>query len=271
MGFMNKVKKAASDVQGTALTAVNNKLAEREQRQIEKKDDRNEQAALKAAFHPTNNMGDVSIDSTNRLFKVRRATAGIPKTSGAMMKTGKAFAAISTLGASVAIEHAMKPDDRIFHFGEIRSFELLEDDSQVVGGGVGMALVGGAFFGGAGAVAGSMVGGKKTKKTVDNLLLKINLRDIDFPCVIIPYITKTVKVTSNDYKKALGAAHETISCIELILDTAAQSDPGIPQQPTQAANSADPIETVKKMKELLDMGVISEDEFDAKKKDLLGL
>lgn len=163
-------------------------------------------------------MGDVSIDSTNELFKVRRANASIPKTSGAMMKTGKALAAVYTLGTSVAIEHAIKPEDRVFHFEEIRGLELIEDDSRVVGGGVGMALAGGAFFGGAGAIAGSLVGGKKTKKTVDNLIPKINLRDFDFPCVMVPYITKTMKVTSNDYKKAPGSAHETISCLELIIE-----------------------------------------------------
>ena len=33
----------------------------------------------------------------------------------------------------------------------------------------------------------------------------------------------------------------------------------------------DPIEEVKKFKELLDLGAITQDEFDAKKKELLGL
>lgn len=272
MGFMDKMKKTANDAQQLATNAVNDKLAEREQKQLDKADDKREQAELKSIYRPTNSMGDVSIDSANELFKVHRASANIPKTSGTMMKTGKALAAVYTLGASVAIEHAMKPDDRIFRFDEIRSFELLEDESQVVGGGVGMALVGGAFFGGSGAVAGSLVGGKKTKKTVDNLLLKINLRDIDFPCVIIPYITKTVKVTSNDYKKALGAAQETISCLELIIESINRNASETPvQQSRNFEANSDPIEAVKKMKELFDMGIISEEEFEAKKRELLSL
>lgn len=292
MGFMDKIKKTADDAQQMAAGAVSSKLSEIEQNQtikaeqkeqgkLAKAADKQEQEQLKRIYHVTNSMGDVSIDSGNRLFKVRRASADIPKTSGALMKTGKALAAVYTLGASVAIEHSMKPDDRIFGFDEVRSFELIEDDSQVVGGGVGMALVGGAFFGGAGAVAGSMVGGKKTKKTVDNLLLKINLKDIDFPCVIIPYITKTVKVTSNDYKKALGAAQQTISCLELIIDEVermeASSAPApeptriVVEQAAPTASTDDPIEAVKKLKELVDMGIISQDEFDAKKRELLGL
>ncbi len=36
-------------------------------------------------------------------------------------------------------------------------------------------------------------------------------------------------------------------------------------------NTISPAEELKKMKELLDMGIITEEEFDAKKKQLLGL
>ena len=273
MGFMDKMKKVSGDVtekaQEKMSMVVEDKKAEREEQQLAKQ----EQKELARVFSSTNDMGDMSVDTRNMLFKVRHASAVIPKQSGALMKTGKALAAVYTLGASVAIEHAMKPDDKIFRFEELRSFELLEDDSQIVGGGVGMALAGGALFGTGGAIAGSMVSGKKTKKTVDNLLLKINLRAIDFPCVIIPYITKTVKVTSNEYKKALGAAQQTISCIELIIEMMDEQRQQIKSEvnaaPTPAA--ADPVEQVKKLKELMDMGVLSQEEFEVKKRELLGL
>ena len=45
-------------------------------------------------------------------------------------------------------------------------------------------------------------------------------------------------------------------------------DEVIPQAPSGGDSSADEI---KKYKELLDMGVITQEEFDAKKKQLLGL
>ncbi len=44
-----------------------------------------------------------------------------------------------------------------------------------------------------------------------------------------------------------------------------------PTTTQQAAPNADPIEEVKKYKDLLDMGIISQEEFDEKKKALLGL
>lgn len=40
---------------------------------------------------------------------------------------------------------------------------------------------------------------------------------------------------------------------------------------TPAAGAQDPVEQVKKLKELLDMDAITQEEFDAKKKELLGL
>lgn len=215
MGLFDKAKDMAAQAAAAAQNAADQKAQDKQV----KNEDKSRQDELKRLFHATNEMGDVSIDSRNMLFKVKRASADIPKKSGMMMKAVKATAAISTLGASVAIEHAMKPSDRIFSFDELRSFELMEDDSQVVGGGVGMSLVGGAFFGAAGAVAGSVVGGKKTKKTCDSMILKINLNDIDMPCVLVPYINKTVKKTSNDYRKALSEAQQTVSCLEMIAES----------------------------------------------------
>lgn len=42
-------------------------------------------------------------------------------------------------------------------------------------------------------------------------------------------------------------------------------------KPGIVVNAVSPAEEVKKMKELLDTGIITQEEFDAKKKELLGL
>lgn len=274
MGFMDKVKKATSDITQQAQDKVNASIDKAQQNHENTQIQKQEQKELKASFNATNTMGDLSIDSQNRLFKVKHASANIKKKTGFIKGGAKATAAMMTLGASVALEQAMKPSDKVFSFDELRSFELLEDDAQVVGGGVGMSLVGGAFFGPVGAMAGAVTGGKKTKKTVENLVLKINLNDMDFPCVMITYLNKSTKVSSNTYRDAVSSAQETISCLELILD---QISPNQPDQ-TVAVNvtqnsidSIDPVEEVKKHKELLDMGIITLEEFNQKKRELLGL
>ncbi len=43
-----------------------------------------------------------------------------------------------------------------------------------------------------------------------------------------------------------------------------------PQQPQQAAAREDPMQTLKKLKEMLDMGLITQTEYDAKKTEVLG-
>ena len=43
------------------------------------------------------------------------------------------------------------------------------------------------------------------------------------------------------------------------------------EEPEDVRQPKDPVEEVKKLKELLDSGLISQDEFDAKKKQILGL
>ena len=45
----------------------------------------------------------------------------------------------------------------------------------------------------------------------------------------------------------------------------------LPEQPAQAAPQEDPVAKLKQMKELLDAGVVSQEEFDTLKKRLLGL
>lgn len=274
MGFMDKVKKATSDLTQQAQDKVNLSIEKAQQNHENAQLQKQEQKELKATFNATNTMGDISIDSHNRLFKIKHASANIKKKTGFIKGGAKATAAMMTLGASVALEQAMKPSDKVFSFDELRSFELLEDDSQVVGGGVGMALVGGAFFGVGGAIAGAMTGGKKTKKTVENLVLKINLNDMDFPCVMITYLNKSTKVSSNAYRDALSSAQETISCLKLILEQVSPEKPDqtVAVNVTQATVSPiDPVEEIKKHKELLDMGIITQEEFDQKKRELLGL
>lgn len=280
MGWMDRLKSTVDEVQTNAMDIAVSKKAEIEQNIAEKAEIKEqeraqelavqeEQQRLKAQFSVSKKMGDVSIDIPHELFMVRRASAQLPKKSGMLMKTGKAIAAMSTLGASIAIEQAMKPDNRVFRFDEIRSFELIQDDSSVMSGGVGAAVAGGLLLGGVGAIVGSNVGKRKGRKVVENLFLKINLKSLDFPCVIIPYIDKAVKVSSNEYKKAFSAAQETVSCLELIVDAVDQAASS--EQANVMNQGSNVAEQIMQFKSLLDMGAISEEEFEMKKRELLGL
>ncbi len=70
--------------------------------------------------------------------------------------------------------------------------------------------------------------------------------------------TSTIKVVAE-------AATEVISAVS------AKDDPDWKTDKKQETSYDDKISTIKKLKDLLDMGIISQEEFDTKKKDLLAL
>ena len=67
----------------------------------------------------------------------------------------------------------------------------------------------------------------------------------------------------------MSKAKETMACLDIIFNQAENSKTEIKESVNQ--NADDPYEELKKTKELLDMGIITQEEFDAKKKQLLGL
>ena len=71
-----------------------------------------------------------------------------------------------------------------YHFTDLISYELVENDNIVTSGGVGQALIAGAAFGGAGAIAGG--------------------------------ITKKVKTTSKEYLTALEEANSLLATLDII-------------------------------------------------------
>lgn len=102
----------------------------------------------------------------------------------------------------------------------------------------------------------------------------ISLRDLNdisfrkglvFGVLIIDTIKEVFNVGLN--KNSATSIHELVT--NALMDLKEEMHQS--SQPVQQAKADDPYEEVKKLKELLDMDVITEDEFNAKKKDVLGL
>lgn len=102
-------------------------------------------------------------------------------------------------------------------FCDIRGYQLIEDDSVMQSGGLGAAVVGGALFGPVGAVAGAMGGSKATSKFVDSMVLRIDIDDFDYPCILLTIVKKRIRRSGKDYQKALKESQEIIQCLEMIL------------------------------------------------------
>ncbi|MEB2281083.1 SHOCT domain-containing protein [Lysinibacillus xylanilyticus] len=152
----------------------------------------------------------------------------------------------------------------VYNYSDIVDFELLEDGESVSSGGLGRALVGGALFGGTGAIVGGVTGPKKSKSICSSLKLKITLNNINNPAVYVTFIESDFKKSGMIYKTVYKQAQECLSVLQLICNQ---------QQPTVAATSdqqsVSAADEILKYKNLLDIGAITQEEFDEKKSELL--
>ena len=151
----------------------------------------------------------------------------------------------------------------VFPYDDIISYELLQDGETITKGSLGKAMVGGALFGGVGAIVGSNMG-SKTKQIVNEYKIKIVTKNICFPEVYINFLTTgAVKSNSILFSSYKTLAQRILSLLSIITNNQSET---ISQNNTN--NIADEI---REYKRLLDECIITQEEFDAKKAQLLNL
>lgn len=174
------------------------------------------------SYRATRKIGPVKIDENNKMFQINGTILQNGKKTGIIGKSFKGLMAVSTLGISTAAEKALgiggkKVGTNEWHeFSDLISYDLIEDDSVVTTGGCGQALIGGALFGGLGAVAGGITGKRVQKKRIESLSIKVTLNSFKNSCVLIPLITKPTKTNSKEYKNAFEDAQKMLSILDVI-------------------------------------------------------
>lgn len=157
-----------------------------------------------------------------------------------------------------------------FKYEDILDFELIQDGKMIINkGGLGRAAIGGLLFGGSGAIVGTLTGSRKQTETCTELRVKITLNSLENPTVFIDFIKETsVKKGNILYRQLANAAETVMSLLQVITNEAAFNAPTSFQENSAPVSSADEI---RKYKGLLDDGIISQEEFEAKKRQLLDL
>ncbi len=161
----------------------------------------------------------------------------------------------------------------ILKFSDIISYEYIENGSAVTTGGLGSAVIGGALFGGVGAIVGSNVGKKTTSQNINQMSIKIVTRDEYVPQVFIKLVTlSAIKSGSSIYNMNFNIIQQILSLLEIMVDSCKTTEKAekktAPESGTQHSSTADEI---AKFKSLFDSGAITEEEFTAAKKKLLGI
>ena len=167
----------------------------------------------------------------------------------------------------------------LLDFSDLVNYELLEDGISSYSGGLGRAAVGALTFGAAGAIVGGVTG-KKTQKTVCNKLqLKISTKNNDRPLIFLSLITFPVQTNSASYKNAMLQAQQILSYLDIInsINSSELKEQVSPVNAMPTSNESDKSsatslsEEILKLKDLLDQGIITEDEFKAMKAKLVSL
>ena len=87
------------------------------------------------------------------------------------------------------------------------------------------------------------------------------------PAVFIKLITSSKAKSNINYKKEYENAQQILSALQIICEGRDSAKVDLPV----AGNAVSAADEIRKYKGLVDDGIISEDEFLAKKKELLGL
>lgn len=160
-----------------------------------------------------------------------------------------------------AVYHGKKVEPNFFDYTDILDCDIYENGGSTSKGRAGSALVGGALLGVTGAVIGASRG-KKQIGMCNTMSVQITVNNPDFPIITIPLITSQTKTDSFSYKISMQAAQNILADFKYMKSKAA---------PINAPTPASSADEIKKFKDLLDSGAITQEEFDAKKKQLLGL
>lgn len=154
-----------------------------------------------------------------------------------------------------------------YSYDDIVDYELLEDGTSITKGGLGNAVVGGVLFGSVGAMVGGMTGTRKTSSKCTNLMIKITVNNVSEPVEYIKLISSPTDKRSAVYKKAFFNAQQILSMLQVICSQCADDM----EERKVETSELSVMDEIRKYKKLLDEGIITDEEFRAKKAQLLNL
>lgn len=141
----------------------------------------------------------------------------------------------------------------VLNLADINGYEIVENGVTVTSGGLGRAKV------------GASTSKKNSDSIIDNLKIKINMNDLNLPVTYISLITTKTKISSLTYKMEIKRADNIISSLDILVKQYQNIVPV--SEPTKLLAT----DEIRKFKALLDEGIINQEEFNAKKKELLNL
>ncbi len=156
-------------------------------------------------------------------------------------------------------------DPIVMSYDDIISVSIQKNGNTVTSGGIAEAAAGGMLFGTPGAIVGASIGKKTSQEVISTLFLIITTRNKRLPQVYIFLHNKgTISEGTTAYNYLLLDMERILSEISIM-----QADANA--RPQNTSNTLSDADEILKYKKLFDEGIITQEEFEAKKKLLLGL
>jgi hypothetical protein len=164
-----------------------------------------------------------------------------------------------------------KNQSKKYKFSDIINYEIYENGHSKVKGRAGSALIGGAFFGLGGLIVGSSMS-RNINEKCNQLKLIIRLNDFNCPQIVITYVDN-VDWDKNGwtYRNMKENLQSVCSMLEFMLNEKTLEQSSTVKQVEKTSEQKSQKEQLQELKEMLDDGLITQEDFEQKKKQILGL
>ncbi len=170
------------------------------------------------------------------------------------------------------------PETLVVSYKDIISAEIIEDGDSITktsrSSQLGSALVGGILLGGVGAIVGGLSGSTRTSQNVSNITLRIIINNTKKPAHDVSLLNNTITKKSSMYSEVMNNARHWHSLIVILIRKADEDDKEKSQSDLKKAisSSSTPLslaDELSKLAQLKTDGIISNEEFDNLKANLL--
>ena len=161
---------------------------------------------------------------------------------------------------------------KMYKFSDLINYEVYENGQSKVKGRAGSALIGGAFFGLTGLIVGSSMS-RKVEDKCNQLKLIIRLNDLNCPQIVITYVDNVAWDKAGfTYRTMKENLQLVCSALEYIMNAKTLEQSAVEKTEPQTTKEEKPLkEQMLELKEMLDSGLITQEEYELKKKRLLNL
>ncbi|MEI6854440.1 MAG: SHOCT domain-containing protein, partial [Bacteroidota bacterium] len=155
-----------------------------------------------------------------------------------------------------------------YNYSSILQSEIVIDGQTIIkqstSGAIGRSLLGGMLGGGIGAIVGGTTGSRTQSEKINNIDLKIIVNDTVNPIFKINFLNVESKKGDFLYTGAYSLVEKWHGIFSVLIKQ------GDIENSSKSAISSSVADELKKLKGLLDEGVLTEDEFKKQKEKLIG-